>query len=203
MGEVFGSDAALLEGCIAKNKRAWDTFVERFSRLVYWSIQKAFAQSVFEERVELVGDVYQQVFEILLGRQELVRLREAQNIRKFIVRLAYRRALNFLRDLKRHERREESFEVPEGQETGGFVPEADIERARNALSEKERDLILNEALDALNEKERACLELCYVENKSYETIAGILEIPVNTVSVTIWRTKAKIKKAFLKRGWEK
>ncbi len=41
------SDSELLSGCITGNKAAWDVFVERYSKLIYWNVRKTLEKTVF------------------------------------------------------------------------------------------------------------------------------------------------------------
>ncbi len=62
------------------------------------------------------------------------------------------------------------------------------------LEEKENAKIINKALESLPIKYKEPLVLYFIENKSYEEISDILQMPVSSVGTRIRRAKEKIKK---------
>ncbi len=62
------------------------------------------------------------------------------------------------------------------------------------LEEKENAKIINKALESLPVKYKEPLVLYFIENKSYEEISDILQMPVSSVGTRIRRAKEKIKK---------
>ena len=62
------------------------------------------------------------------------------------------------------------------------------------LEEKENAKIINKALESLPIKYKEPLVLYFIENKSYEEISDILQMPVSSVGTRIRRAKEKMKK---------
>jgi len=200
------SDRELIQGCLAGDKKAWDFFVERFSRLIYWSIRKTLEKSAFVSRPDLADDIFQEIFKRILEHRELEKLREAGNLRQFLVVMAMHAALDKIKSLRRQESRDVSLEkefLPK--DSGEPVILADVlsdgslDPSARVISD-ERDLAISEILERLSPKERTCVEWHYMDGKAHQDIAAILGLPVGTVSSIIQRTKEKLQVSFERKG---
>lgn len=182
-------DAQLLAGCVEGRKDCWDVFVGRFSKLVYWSIYKTFERSPLRQRQDIVDDVFQEVFTKLVEKAELERLRKITGLRKFLSVIAAHTAMDTLRRLEMTEKRHVSLET------------ADEDPFPGSMAGAHEDL-LGQVLSELNSRERACLELHLLDGKTHREVSLILGLPQDTVSTIVRRTKEKLKKKFLEKGWE-
>jgi RNA polymerase sigma-70 factor (ECF subfamily) len=63
-----------------------------------------------------------------------------------------------------------------------------------ALLSKEKDKLIEEAIQSLPEKYRISIVLRHSEDKSYEEISEILKIPLGTVKARIFRAREMLKK---------
>jgi len=70
---------------------------------------------------------------------------------------------------------------------------SDMMDGENCLINKELGNTLNNAIGTLNEKEQAIFRM-YAEGEKYINIAKVLDIPENTIKVTVMRCKAKLQK---------
>src|SRR3989338_1234619 len=95
------TDQELIAGCLDGQKSSWDAFVDRFSRLIYWSIQKTLETSSYKARSDLVRYIYQECFTRLLERRELDALRSAESIRKFLTVIASHLTMDKIRSIER------------------------------------------------------------------------------------------------------
>ena len=200
------SDHELIEGCLAQDKKAWDLFVARFSNLIYWSVQRTLEKSAFASRKDLADDVFQEIFKRILEHRELEKLREARNLRQFLVVMAMHAALDKIKSLRRQESRDVSLEkefLPK--DAGEAVRLADVlkdgsqDPSAQAISD-EQNLAISEILERLSPKERTCVEWHYMDGKAHQDIAVILGLPVGTVSSIIQRTKEKLQTSFQRKG---
>jgi RNA polymerase sigma factor (sigma-70 family) len=181
----------LICACLRREKNAWDLFVERFSRLVYWSIQQTLKDGPWSANQDLVHDIFQDIFTQLIEKEELKRLKESKNIKRFLCVMASHKTLNAIRSLTRrgHTALEDSLEKSAGLES----VEADVLRA-------EKDELIHCLLETLSESERQCLELYYLEEKTHEEIGAQLGIPKGTVSTLIRRSREWLKEKFRQKG---
>lgn len=184
------SDDSLLKGCREGKKESWDAFVERYSKLIYWSIHRTLESSPFAARAGVVDDLFQEIFVKILEPGELGRIRDSQAVAKYLSVLSARKTLDKIRVLAREET--PTIEV-ETQSAGGGD-------AQVLCDEAEADIIRG-VLEDLKPNERFCLEMHYVEGKTHREIALLTGISQDTVSTLIRRTREKLKEKLSKRGF--
>ena len=121
-------------------------------------------------RREDAEDVAQDAF--LRAHRSFASLRDRDRFRAWLVRTAFRLALDRLRGEKRRARREDAVAL----EAGGAAPSVEDEVARRQLREK-----VGEAVDALPEKLRIVTVLAAIEEHDVAQVARLLELPEGTV----------------------
>ncbi len=186
------SDSELIHACIRKDKKAWDLFVESFSKLIYWNIRKVFAAYAFVNREELVQEVFQQVFERLIEKEELKKLQNSQSLRKFISVMAAHAALDRAKALGRFEKRVVSGEIPEA---------TTAETPASVASANETTELIESVLNELSVRERTCVEFYYFNELTSREIGNILDITEDAVSAVVRRAKEKIRAGLTERGF--
>ena len=189
------SDQELIAGCVRGDAAAWEQFVERFAKLVHWSIRKSFERIPPGGRDDFCREVFQDFFKRLIDRNELSKLRETDNVRKFLSVMALHLAMDRIKLLNRHANKMRPVEE--------LLPEE--EEKAVVLSEKqeppEMDDWLEESLRGLSAKERLCLELFIVEGKTAAESGRILGISENTVHSVVRRSKEKLKSLLIRKGY--
>ena len=188
MPESLG-DRELVLGCLRGEQPSWEAFVERFAKLIHWSIRRTLEDSSFKGRRDLYEDIFQEFFKKLIERGELSRLREITNLRKFLSISAGNLALDRIKSLSRHESRVEI--------DPAMVPEDPGEGAAHRESLK----TVQDLVEGLGDKERVCLELHYLDEKSHREIGEMLGMPPDTVSSVIRRTREKMRQKLTEKGW--
>ena len=181
-------DQELVAGCLRGDRASWEIFVDRFARLVHWSIRRTLENSSFKARQDLCEDIFQEFFRKLLEREELSRLRDASSVRKFLSVGAANLALDKIKIRSRYERSSE-------EELASVMGDSGHEAA-----EREASFLVQETVEELSAKERACMELHYLEGKSHREIGEILKLPQDTVSTVIRRTREKLKQRLIEKG---
>lgn len=206
MAAPLSSDEALVNGCLEGKKESWDLFVERFSKLIHWSIRRALENTPFHGRTGIGEEIFQEVFERLIEKEELSKLREIKRLRKYLAVAACHSALDKVKHLSRAEEKLVSTETAAGDSSADSaapaVIDAPLEHPEDEALRKEREAVVESALDALSPKERACVEFHYMDGKTHREIGEILGVPQDTVSTIIRRTKEKLKILFLEKGLE-
>ncbi len=196
-------DEELVSACLEGRKEAWDQFVGRFSKLIYWSICRTIQRQPFGGVEELCEEVFQEVFRKLLEKEELSKLRDAKNIRKFLSVISCHAAMDKLKSLSRHERKNVSSSAgpsEDGEEAPSLLLTAERGTPADLALSREKEALIAQTLGGLSPKERACVELYYLDDKTHQEISAILGFPQDTVSTVIRRAKDKLKKDFLKKG---
>jgi RNA polymerase sigma factor (sigma-70 family) len=199
-------DASLISACIAGEKGAWDIFVSRFSRLIYWSASKTLANSYFKDREDLIEDIFQEIFERLLEKEELKKLRDSDGIRKFLCVLACHAAMDKIKILSRYEKTtlksDITFEESDPEKPLYFsdvIPDEGKNPSETILY-KESQVILSRLLTKLPPKDRTCLEMHYLDGLTHKEIAETLGFPQDTVSTIIRRAKDTLRQGLQRKG---
>ena len=183
------SESELIKRCIKKDKKAWDIFVEKYSRLVYWAIRKRLAMSSFKCNETDVEDIFQEVFLTVLIGEKLSQLRDPKFIPGWLSMVASNKTVDFMRQ-KAH--REQNLVVD--------MPVFKDNTFEQDLLSQDVVFAIKELINTLSDKERIIISLNLLEEKTHKEIADILKMPVNTISTIIARTKEKLKEKLKKRG---
>ncbi len=201
MKPPFENDETLLAACLRGDAGAWDEFVTRYSRLIYWSIRQTLRESRYGGREDLVGDVFQDVFGKIFERSAMLRLNDARNIRKFLVVLSANLTLDRLKSISRLEGKSIYLDDPQEGAGTGAVPVYAIEAGpAEAAGRNEKQTLVAEVLGSLGAREKACLEMHFFDDRTHREIGLVLGLPQDTVSSIIRRAKEKIKDKFIKKG---
>jgi len=134
----------------------------------------------FEQDAE---DLTQKVF--LKAYNNIDKFRGDSKLSSWLYKIAYNLSLNFSRK-----------EKTEIQIDGDLLLNTkSTEDEYDKIFEKEEILSnLNKILEVLDDKYRIVIKLYYFEDKSYEEIANILGLPINTVKIHLLRAKNVIAK---------
>ena len=189
------SDQELIAGCLKGDALCWGAFVERFAKLIHWSILRSFESAPPGGREDFCREVFQDFFAHLIDKNELSQLRHVDNVRKFLSVKACHLALDRLKALSRHAKKMSPMEdLPELHETA-----LDMGAPPDRLDWEDA---LSGSLKGLSVKERACLQFYVVEGKTAVQVGQILGIPENTVHSVVRRSKDKLREILVKKGYK-
>lgn len=172
------SDADVIQSVLHGNQNDFTILIERYQNLIF-----AYLFRFLYNNEENAQDVTQNVF--LKVYKNLRAIDTSKPIKPWIYRIAHNEALNFIRS---HKRRAE-FQL-EDEDWNKFHNEEP-----DQLEEAEQVELVKKAIDRLKPKYREVIVLHYFEEKSYEEISAIFNIPRGTVGVLINRAKKQITRA--------
>lgn len=180
----------LLEGCLRREKVAWDAFVFRYSSLVYHTIRKTFGLYHVEVSPDLVEDLFQEFFLALL-RDDLKKLRQFRGNRgcslaSWLRVVAARQTIDSLRKHKLSE-----LELAE-------ALSADSSDPAISVRQEQADESLAKALETLSPRDRLFVDLYYRQALPPEEVGAILETSVNAVYTQKSRILVKLREAIKK-----
>ena len=196
MGVVL-SDQELIQACINREKGSWETFLERFSALVYHVIWKALRGGARHGRASgvEVEDICSDVFtQIITNDFKLLRTFEWRcKFSTWLGIITYRTTRQAL-----HRNRRFAFSIEDHNGSGDNelllrdiipdtqpLPPEDLE-----LNEAKR--MVHEALASLPARDQLVLKFFYFEGKRYAEIARILGISGSLVGTAIFRAKLRL-----------
>jgi RNA polymerase sigma-70 factor (ECF subfamily) len=157
-----------------------DPALEReFEERVVDSTTLAFrvALGVLRQREE-AQDVAQEAF--LRAHRAFASLRDRERFRAWMVKVAFRLAL----DRRRGQRRRQHYEEAAGFESRERVVSAEEDASRRQVRER-----VGEAVDALPEKLRIVTVLAAIEGHDLAEVAGLLGLPEGTVKSRLHRAR--------------
>jgi RNA polymerase sigma-70 factor (ECF subfamily) len=125
-------------------------------------------------------DVAQEAF--AKAYREFRRLRDRDRFKAWLVRIAWRLAI----DRRRADRRRASREL-------AASPRAEAAAAEDALLTDERERRLWQAIDELPEKLRVVIVLAAIEGHGVDEVAGLLGIAAGTVKSRLFAARARLK----------
>jgi len=185
--EATLEDLRLIEGLRAADERAYEQLIERFQTPVYnlaWRLLSDPADA---------SDVVQEVF--LKIFRNVGNFRGESSLRTWVYRIAVNESHNRRRWLFRHRRGETGIdEVFDDSEFRERPLTDDGETPFDFTMNREAQLLLEEALGAINPVFRAALVLREMEDMSYEEIASVLEVSIGTVKSRILRGREALRR---------
>ena len=194
------SPEELMEGCIKKEKRSWDIFVERYSKVVYWAIRDRLKRFGYNFEEEDINDIHQDVFISLWAGDKLKQLKDRDKVAGWLAMIAGNAAIDHFRKMKRQSPPNSIsiYEEIYKNDDGGARTLEDVLPSKAPGPDREAQLseareVLESVIEALNPKEKIAVKLDFLHGMKHQDIAETLHVPVNTVATTIARAKKKMK----------
>jgi RNA polymerase sigma factor (sigma-70 family) len=179
------TEKSLIAGCLARDKKAWDTFVSQYSPLVYHTINSTLALYRAEPSREEIEDLYQEFFVRLL-RDEFKKLRQFKGERgcslaSWLRIVAARLTIDYLR------------KSPPKTKAAVYYAPSDAPDPLGCLIDSEKEDMVLHAIRSLPPRDRLLLNLCYRQALPPQQIAGILKISIAAVYTQKTRLLAKLR----------
>ncbi len=183
----------LLKQCLAQDKKAWDAFVDQYSRLITHAIAQTLARYSFAHSEQVIPDLFNSVF-VSLIEDNCRKLRQFDwkcKLSSWLHLIAVRVTIDYLRKqspVPSLNGDAESEQVLKDTITNGNpLPDAVVE-----LEEEKR--LLRQITESLTAKERLFVELCYIRELPASDIAAFLKTTENNV----YQIKNRIKHKMIK-----
>lgn len=187
------ADEAIIKRCQAGDWSDYDRLVERHRRIVWASID-----AVIDNK-SLIPDLVQEAFIRAYRKMDTYQFKSSFS--SWIFRLARNHAISYLRS-KAAKLRSTSIDDDRDDGlalgpriAGGTEPAEEYEKFDQRRS-------LNLLLSQMPEHYRAVLNLYYLQEYSYEEIAQIQDIPLNTVRTHLRRARQKLMELTGQGGWQ-
>jgi len=184
-------DRELIEKAQEGDERAFRALLTKYERAVYNICYKMVRDK--EEARDLAQEAFMKVFAIL------DRYNPAYSFSNWLLKITSNLCIDSMR-----KRRIETLPMDQPIRT----EKGDVERQYpaasdppdKALLDKERAALLQQAIDKLPEHYRIMIVLRHQEDRSYDDIADILDIPLGTVKARIHRAREMLKNALENQG---
>ena len=187
-------DNYLIEACIRKDIAAWARLVKKYSGLVHISIVNRLQKYGISVSRDEIEDIRQDIFADIWKNDKLAGVTNRGDISYWIAIMSGNAAMEHFRS---GSARQAQKAVPlsgkiGGKELGELIPSG-ARAARDELGRAEAEEKIDEAIEALPEKEKLMVTLHLIYDKKYREIADMLGIPKGTVSSYIKRAKEKLR----------
>jgi len=184
------NDKGLIQKIAAKDHGAFKALVDRYQSLVINTCYNLLGNR--QDTEDVAQEVFFQVY------KSAKKFRQEAKISTWLYRIAVNRSLNFIRDKKRSGWLRNLSSLLEGQrQEVSDVPASNSDRPDIALEKKERNAVVQRAIDSLPAKQRAAFVLHKYEGLSYQEIAEILQHSLSSVESLIHRAKLNLQKKLI------
>jgi RNA polymerase sigma-70 factor (ECF subfamily) len=182
------SDQELVHLCLRNDERAARELVERFERPVFSLVYR-----MVRDR-ELAEDLTQEVF--VRTFNNLRRYDRSYKFSSWLFKIAYNLTVDHLR--KKRVKTISMHGSPdavtaERQEATSLTLESGEEAPDEVLEARELAGALEEAIAKLRPEYRTAILLRHVEDRPYEEIADIMDVPLGTVKTYIFRARRELR----------
>lgn len=193
----FSKERKLLERCIAKDKGAWDTFVERYNRLISHAIVQTLKRYSFDSENKIVEDLFHTVFLSLIedNCKKLRQFRWKCKLSSWLHIITVRITIDYLR--KKSEHFSLNGGINEGAALEERIPDGNP-LPDHVIEMEEEKRIFEHIKRSLTSRERFFVELYYSRELSPTEISRILNTTENNVYQLKNRVREKMRKMVAK-----
>ncbi|MCW9037528.1 RNA polymerase sigma factor [Altibacter sp.] len=171
------TDQYYIEKTMQGDTQAFGVLVERYQEFIYTITLRMVKNR--EEAEEVAQDSFIKAFESLAS------FRGESKFSSWLYSIAYRKALDRLRQ----QQRKRTTQLVEEATEGDAVL---VENALHYLEAKERSEIIQEAIMKLPEEEAAIITFYYFEAQSVKEIAAITSLTEDNVKIKLFRSRKKL-----------
>lgn len=181
------SDYEIIEQLKQGNEQAFRKLVEHYQKMVVNTCYGILHN--YEDAEDVAQDVFVEVY------RSIDNFRADSRLSTWLYRIAVNRSLNHIRDNKKH-RWFNSFESDVRTENKKLlqVESNQADQPEFELENKQRAVILHEAINSLPGNQKVAFTLSKYEELSYQEIAAIMELSVSSVESLLFRAKKNLQK---------
>ena len=185
------SDQEIIQKILAGNGRDFGRLVSRYQGRAMTLALRMIRDR--REAEELVQDAF------LRAYRSLGQFRGDAAFHTWLYRIVYNLSLS---RLKRRGADPGTARLPDIEEGGCDIADVGAPGADELVEAMERTAVIAEEIGKLPQNFRIAVTLFYLQEMSYEEIAGIMEIPMGTVKTYLYRGRSLLSQRMLARGRE-
>jgi RNA polymerase sigma-70 factor (ECF subfamily) len=184
VNETQGSDESLMVRVKGGDHQAFATLVSRHTGKFYAAAYRMCGHA------DEAGDIVQDAFLKLWQKPELWDPKRGAKFTTWFYRVVTNQALDHMR----RKRPQSSAEVLDYMPDGRLTQEQDLQL-------REQQAVLEAAIQALPERQKAALNLCVYEEMSNKDAADILGVGVKALESLLMRAKAGLRDELIRKGF--
>lgn len=179
-------DDVLVKRAVGGDERAYKELVDKYQRALYFHILKMIKDK------EQVHDLVQEAFVKAFDNLNIYNTNYAFST--WLYRIATNHTIDYLRKKKLQTL---SINEPLKTRDGEMQMQIEDESAGTdrTIIRKQRQEMVQKAIDELPDKYRKVIEMRHMEEKSYQEISEVLDVPLGTVKAHIFRARELLYKA--------
>ncbi len=184
--ESSREDDKLVAAAVEGDENAYAQLVDKYKRALFFHIAK-----MVKDR-DQIEDLVQEAFMKAFGNLKSYNTDYAFST--WLYRIATNHSIDYLRKRKLQTM---SIDEPQKTKDGDLemqLPDESFVTDREIIRKQRQDII-NNAIDDLPDKYREVIRMRHMEEKSYQEIAEVLELPLGTVKAHIFRAREMLYKA--------
>jgi RNA polymerase sigma-70 factor, ECF subfamily len=194
-------DRRLLAACWQAKPGAWEEFLARFGRLIYYCIHRTCGPKHHALNQDEIDDLFSEVL-LHLIKDDCKKLRQYRGdqgatVATWIRTVTVRYVLDYLRG---QGRKADLISIDQEEVAQEISLNNPVVRPDENLSERERDALFDRALASLDKADRNFIELYYKKDVDPEKIAKIMGVSVKTVYSRANRLKARLQEFVMADG---
>lgn len=179
-------DAEYVEQALGGNEAAYKKLMQKYERPLFFFVQK-----MIKNR-DIIPDLLQEIFMKAFNNLNTYNTNYAFST--WLYRIATNHSIDYLRKKKLQTF---SIDQPVSTKDGEMqmeLPDNSFEADQDVI-QQQRKKIVEEAIESLPEKYRAVIQMRHMEEKTYQEIAEILDLPLGTVKAHIFRARELLYKS--------
>jgi RNA polymerase sigma-W factor len=183
---VKQNDSDLISRAKSGDEKAYDILLQKYHNSVYNLVYRMVRDT--HESEDLTQEAFIKAF------NSLKQFNEEYAFSTWLYKIATNNCIDYFRKRKLQTY---SLDKPiqyKDSEIQQDIPDPELNPEKSVLA-SERSRIIREAINTLPEKYYTAIVLRHTEEKSYEEIAEILELPIGTVKARIFRAREMLNKA--------
>lgn len=173
-------DSKWVTEALAGDERIYKQFIDKYERALYFFIIK-----MVRDR-EIIPDLIQEIF--VKAFSNLSTYNPQYAFSTWLYRIATNHTIDYLRKKKL-----QTFSIDQPVSTKDGEMQVELPdnnfAADKPVEHKQRSAIIEEAIDNLPEKYQLVIRMRHMEEKSYQEISEILDLPLGTVKAHIFRAR--------------
>lgn len=176
------SDHDIVQQILAGNREAFAHLIERYQSRIFHTTYRMLRNR--EDAEEAAQDTFVRAF------RGLAKFRAEATFSTWLYRICYNVCLNYL-----EKRRNAKPRAPEAE----LAHLTDPGSPDHILADRERQALVEEALEDLPAHFRSVVILYHTQQLSYQEIAEVLRLPLNTIKTHLFRGRALLRRLILQK----
>lgn len=189
-------DLEIIEKVLSGDGRAYEKLVENYQNLVFGIVLRLVGNKTDAE--DLVQEIFVKIY------RYLDRYNGEFAFATWIIKIATNHSIDFLRKNKLKTTPLDLSPGEQDDKKAVYQIASSVLPPDKELMRKEQKVIIERAINELPEKYRVIIILRHSEEKNYEEIAQLLNIPIGTVKARLFRAREMLNKSLKKsfRIWK-